>query len=149
MNDHPTLDEALARLADALPKEASVAAEDRLLHAFRAQQRRPLRARLWWASAAALVTTGAILLALSFIRPGANPATLSTPNSARTIGFEILPYGQSDVPLEEGVIVRVDLAPSQLRSLGVSVSSQEGSANVRADLLVGQDGMARAVRFVR
>ncbi|HLH05581.1 MAG TPA: hypothetical protein VKX25_22625 [Bryobacteraceae bacterium] len=47
--------------------------------------------------------------------------------------FVPLPYGQSDVPLESGVIVRVRL--------------QSDAGPVDADLLVGQDGMARAVRF--
>jgi hypothetical protein len=145
MSDHPDLNEGLARLADALPKEASAVTEDRLLCAFRAQRRNSLRVRLWWASGA-LAVAGAILIVLSLIR---TPPEAPVTNTVDAAGFVVLPYGQSDVPLEEGVIVRVDLAPSQLRSLGVPVSPQAGHANIRADLLVGQDGMARAVRFVR
>ena len=61
-------------------------------------------------------------------------------------GFVLLPYGQNDVPLEHPVIVRVQLPGAELGRLGVSLPAIPKDARVEADLLVGQDGIARAVR---
>jgi hypothetical protein len=68
--------------------------------------------------------------------------------------FVALPYSQSGVPLENPVIVHMTLGRSELGALGVSaavVNAREigGTEKIHADLLVGQDGVARAVRFVQ
>ena len=49
-------------------------------------------------------------------------------------------------PLESGAFVRIDLPVSVLPSLGVLPPPHAGA--VQADVLVGQDGFARAVRLV-
>lgn len=64
-----------------------------------------------------------------------------------TSGFVALPYAQSEVPLEEAVIIRVDLTPSAWGALNVRPSPKTGGG-IRADLLIGQDGVARAVRVI-
>jgi hypothetical protein len=68
--------------------------------------------------------------------------------------FIWLPYG-SGVPLEDGwAIIRVSMPRSELASLGVTplaapVSYTQASApTLRADVVLGQDGLARAIRFV-
>jgi hypothetical protein len=63
-------------------------------------------------------------------------------------GFITLPYGQSGVPLEQPVIVRIDIPVSQLGAIGAPVNPRTAKGMVTADLLIGQDGVARAVRFV-
>jgi len=76
------------------------------------------------------------------------PIPAATESSANTTGaFVALPYGQSDVPLEQAVIVRVKLQPSEWSALGVPIASLRANA-ISADLLIGQDGVARAVRLV-
>lgn len=72
-----------------------------------------------------------------------------TPADTEFAGFMALPYAQSDVPIEQMVIVRVDLDDAGLRGLGLPQSSFSGRKRRRADLLIGQDGMARAVRFAQ
>ncbi len=69
---------------------------------------------------------------------------LQTPNYA---GFVALPYAQSDVPMEQAFIVRVNLQPADIAALGLPSSWRIGTRRRRADLLIGQDGIARAVRF--
>jgi len=49
-------------------------------------------------------------------------------------------------PLESGAFVRIDLPASLLPSLGVLPPAHPGV--VQADILVGQDGFARAIRLV-
>jgi hypothetical protein len=50
--------------------------------------------------------------------------------------------------LGDGVIVRVQLTASDLNSLGVPAMAGAARQPMRAELLFGQDGVARAVRFV-
>ena len=63
--------------------------------------------------------------------------------------FIALPYAQSEVPLEQPVIVRVHIPVSELGVMGVPFAPATGGERIKADLLVGQDGVARAVRLVQ
>lgn len=54
-------------------------------------------------------------------------------------------------PLESGepvVVVRMQLPASQLRRLGLPVAPDATSGMVKADVLLGGDGLAKAIRFV-
>jgi hypothetical protein len=81
--------------------------------------------------------------------PPVQPIEAHDKYSAATAGFIALPYAQSGVPLEEAVIVRVNLQPSEWGSLGVPGPLPHTNGKISADLLVGQDGVARAVRLVQ
>jgi hypothetical protein len=143
MNDEIDLIDKMRRLASALPHEANPRIEQRVSAAFRA--RHPRKAPIWLYAAAACVL---LLLALSFIYTRRN-----TPPRADFIynasGFVALPYSQSGVPVESLVVIRVAVTPSQLSSMGVAVPAAASTARVKADVLVGQDGVARAVRLVQ
>jgi len=72
----------------------------------------------------------------------ATPAEMTTP-------FLPLPY--SSVPVSGAQLVRVEVPRAALLSFGLAPIDQAGSAassTVLADVLVGDDGLARAVRFV-
>jgi hypothetical protein len=49
--------------------------------------------------------------------------------------------------MESGSLVRMDLPVSVLPSLGVTPPTG-GATTVKADLVIGQDGLTRAVRLV-
>jgi hypothetical protein len=49
---------------------------------------------------------------------------------------------------EEGQILRVELPRSALLSFGLPMNPERAGERVRADVLVGSDGLARAIRFV-
>jgi hypothetical protein len=51
--------------------------------------------------------------------------------------------------LESGQIVRVELSAAALLAVGLAVDDTRASESVKADLVLGHDGMARAIRFVR
>jgi hypothetical protein len=46
-------------------------------------------------------------------------------------------------------VVRVELPASALSAAGITVSSDISTLPVKADVALGYDGMARAIRFVR
>lgn len=64
-------------------------------------------------------------------------------------GFIALSNESQLVPLESGQVLRVELPTSTLISMGLPITAEDVSKPILADLLVGQDGMARAIRFVR
>ena len=64
------------------------------------------------------------------------------------LNFFRLPDIDGLPPVESSTIVRVQLPMSSLRLMGLSVSEDQAAESVQADLLLGQDGIARGVRFV-
>jgi hypothetical protein len=66
-----------------------------------------------------------------------------------------MPLVYSGVPIVDGHVVRMEVPRASLVSFGlVPVDSADGaqgtsSGTVLADVIVGEDGLARAVRFVR
>jgi hypothetical protein len=142
--------------------EVDPAREAQLLAAFDATRTRkkPSQAGYWWM--AALATAAALLIGIGITRAGAGRRTLP-PESAARMHTPVDPGGvgaQAGVgefvtwpgavelpPIESGQLVRVTLPVSMLPTLGLTPRPQHGNA-VRADVLIGQDGLARAVRLV-
>jgi len=76
-------------------------------------------------------------------------ATLLAPDDD-SIGEDFVPTKlASEQPLESVRIVRVSLPGGALTRYGVPASEISANAEVTADLLVGQDGIARAIRVVK
>jgi hypothetical protein len=67
------------------------------------------------------------------------------------ITTEFLPisYGSNLSQLDDGQVVRVELPRSALQSFGLPVNAERAGERVKADVLLGHDGVARAIRFVR
>jgi hypothetical protein len=63
--------------------------------------------------------------------------------------FMPLTAGAPAPPLESGQLVRVELPRSALASLGLPVNVERAHEPLKADVLLGGDGQARAIRFVR
>ena len=62
-------------------------------------------------------------------------------------GFIPLPYGEGPPSPGSGQIVRVEVARSALASMGFPVTGAASESYVQADVLIGEDGIARAIRF--
>jgi hypothetical protein len=70
----------------------------------------------------------------------------------RELVTEFFPLAYSNVPARGGYVVRIQVPRSAVASFvgAATVDAQNGgSGNVLADVVVGDDGLARAVRFVR
>jgi hypothetical protein len=72
--------------------------------------------------------------------------TFAPAEEAGERGFIRLPFALPPVPGETFGIVRTELNPAQLVRMGVRLEPG-WSGNVEADVLVGQDGLAQAVRL--
>lgn len=62
--------------------------------------------------------------------------------------FIPLPYADQDAPLGSGEVVRIRLSEADLGLLGVPVSEDSGGRSLTADVVIGEDGVARAIRFM-
>jgi hypothetical protein len=51
--------------------------------------------------------------------------------------------------MESGEVIRVQMPRSALIRFGLPVNVERADVPVTADLLIGEDGLARAIRFVR
>jgi len=67
------------------------------------------------------------------------------------IATEFIPliHGEAMTPSDGGQIVRVEMPRSALVSFGLPMNMERGGGRVKADVVVGNDGFARAIRFVR
>jgi hypothetical protein len=76
------------------------------------------------------------------------PARPPVPRVVRPAGFVLIP-GTSGLPqFESGTIMRMELPVALLPAYGVDISPAADDHPVEADVLVGQDGQARAIRLV-
>lgn len=157
--------------------EAAQTVEESLVSAFREHHRateqsrsRARRLRLRWAewmavAAAALVMVGAWNFSRGHVNNGPKqtvnpisvatngnaqqPAPVETAAVAEDSDFVPVPYGEELSADDPGLVVRVSLTRSALGSLGYPVDEMNGGDVVQADLLVGEDGLPRAVRLVQ
>jgi len=78
------------------------------------------------------------------------PAVWANPSDEVATAFYPLPYG-SGLTLDDGwQMVRVSMPRSELASLGMpALNEQAANETVKADLVLGEDGLPRAIRFVQ
>ncbi len=69
------------------------------------------------------------------------------PHEIVTRFFPVAP-GNELIPLESGQIVRVRMPRSNLIPLGIPISQERAYETIQADVLVSNDGLARAIRLV-
>jgi hypothetical protein len=63
--------------------------------------------------------------------------------------FVPLSYGGVQKPMESGEVVRMEMPRSALIAFGLPVNVDRADTPVKAEMLLGEDGMARAIRFLR
>jgi len=136
--DQVRLDEVLKKLRRT-PGSASPGSAALVLNAFRAHHERRRRWRV------GILTAVAATIVVFLIATKLWNSARTTPASEGR--FIALPYAESGVPLEQGVVIRLDLPSAALIQFGVPPSLRPHTQRVRAEFLIGQDGMARAVRF--
>ena len=76
---------------------------------------------------------------------------LNAATSETEIVTDFLPltHGEALPPLESGQLMRVEMPRSALTAFGLPMNPERADEPVKADVLMGEDGLARAIRFVR
>jgi hypothetical protein len=141
---------ALRRLADeTIVPPADPAREAALLTAFDSARQQPPRSHGTWWWMAGLATAAALLIAAGIEPYRGRPGKVDLLPSHLVVVGEFVPWpGARDLPpLESGELLRVDLPVSMLPALGMAPPATHGT-QVKADVIIGQDGLARAVRLV-
>jgi len=173
LNRQRTLASGLRMLAaDWRSVEAPARVESRLTAAFLGQAglavRRP--ATHWWVPVATWAAAAAAVVALAMFltrdRPvvpahrtsssGVQLAAVEPPADLETLGdssdtdndFIPIPNAARIEPNEDLNLVRVEVPRSAMIALGFAVSEDRASEPVEAEVVLGADGLARAVRFV-
>ena len=142
------LDDVLAELRQ---KHRQIATpphlETRLRAATRSVRRHPSLWRWGWAVATALAITVGVWQS----QQATPPQQVRTVAEAgdRLSDFVALPGSETLPPSMETSILRVQLSKGDLRQYGFDIPSPVAGELIRADFVVGDDGLARAIRFVR
>ena len=66
----------------------------------------------------------------------------------QTTDYIPLTYFADDSGTQGGVVVRVEIPRSTLLAMGLPVNTERGNSLVKADVVVSDDGMPRAIRLV-
>jgi hypothetical protein len=171
-----SLTDALRALAASSAREAPPELEARLTAAFRRESQK--RKLFRWIPVVAAAATAAAVLAILVRLPNNPPPpaaitykvtapeiTVATaqppvprrrptirrpapPNEVAT-RFFTLPEARDLPPAEAATVVRVQLPRSTMRLVGLPVNEERADERIRADMVLGQDGIARAIRFVQ
>jgi hypothetical protein len=151
--------------------EAPPHVERRVVAAFRARAGLPPAPRpsgIWWAigswAAALAVTAGLAFFVLVRHEPQRTQritprrmtqlAGVEAPPAADPIEMELpsdfilLPNAENIAPNEAVNLVRLELSRSTMLALGMPVAAEHAHESVEADVMLGADGVARAVRFL-
>jgi hypothetical protein len=80
-------------------------------------------------------------------RPAGDIRGHNVPNELVTQFFPVMQGGEL-IPLESGRIVRVRMPRSNLIPLGIPFNQERVNETIKADVLLSNDGLARAIRLV-
>jgi hypothetical protein len=156
--DHRELLRDLRALAGDGPTEAPAALRERLLVEFRRRSRR--RRRMAWLPVASVGAIAAAVVLLVWmpnqLRHSPAQAAIEA-NSALPVaatdqtesGFYPLPEAEGLPPIESATVVRVQMPLTSLQLMGLAVNDEGAADPVQAEILLGQDGLARGVRLVQ
>jgi hypothetical protein len=127
-------------------REAPAHVEAALLKAFhRRHSLQPCAAttgrwRAWGVAAAAALVFAAVMLSRS------QPVVVHQREVASE--FIPLPNGLASLPMESGHLMRVRMPRSALVWAGLPVNGERMTESIQADVIFGEDGVPRAIRFV-
>lgn len=93
----------------------------------------PIRMKSPWDEARLVVNLGAVEAAVP----------------TQEVATDFIPVGYTPAPLDSGQVVRVKMPRSALATFGLPVNAERSQEPIKADVLYGADGLARAVRFIR
>lgn len=102
------------------------------------------------ALAALVLVTTAVLM---WKQPGRRivspqPSTVQKASDRAVNPFIALPYSDENLSPEGAVVIQVEVPRSALLLAGMPVTASQADGLVKAEVVLGADGLARAIRFV-
>jgi hypothetical protein len=141
------LHSALTSLAtETIPEPAPENLEARLLAEFDAAARTGSRQVRGWFLPTTAALAASLVGALLIHQPGPAPHVAEAPAGDQP--FVQIPYVAPRAPYERAEVMRMKVPLTALIAAGFEVHSPDIGAAVNADVLVGQDGRALAIRLV-
>ena len=150
----------LRALADADRSQAPSGLQARLLVEFRRRAAR--KRRMAWLPAAGIGAVAAAILVFLWMPKAVFPHRPDNPAISSTViqpllltaeeteaGFYPLPEAEGLPPIENATVIRVQMPLASLQLMGVAVNETGVAEPIQADILLGQDGLARGVRLVQ
>jgi hypothetical protein len=67
----------------------------------------------------------------------------------RELATDFFPLTGIALPFEHGEVVRVTVPAATMLTVGLPVPEERMADPIQADVLIGEEGLARAIRFVR
>jgi hypothetical protein len=147
---HDTPEELLALRQAMRPRQAPDRVEAALREQFQHRQAAARPPRRWWQVWGLAAAVATIVLAVLVMQP--SPAVPEPPEYAsQEIASDYLPIGYATplAPDEFAQVIRVSVPRSDMVQFGLPVRLDQGPERVTADVVVGEDGIARAIRFVQ
>jgi hypothetical protein len=171
-------DRVLAALKTLAEEERGAEAPPRVERRLMAAFRRKRAVRRWRMAAMGVAAAGALLIVAPWPRPEPAPVPAAKPPAAaavaavptppppevkkavlrakaapaprpvREVATEFYPLVDIAPPFESGELLRVIVPASTMGIVGLPVRRDRWTEPVEADILFGQEGIARAIRFV-
>lgn len=135
------LNRALAACRAQSNSEPSAAVESAVMTAFQRHARGNRRHWQWLAVAAALAV---VTIGLVWLRQTPQSSSVS---ARTTAGFIPVRYGAPVHAYETLQVLRVNLPRRELLRMGLPVGPEGPGGTVKADVLVGEDGLVKGIRF--
>jgi hypothetical protein len=164
LESEKTLSEVMAAaVAEDSAREAPPRVSEMLMGAFRERRiaakrlRRTWRRRVLAGAVAAMLVLGAVValrktMDTRAVRMGAALLVEQDDAAVAETGDEVMtdfiPLVYDPAPIGRGSLVRVELPRAALSAFGLPVNEDRNEDLVQADLLLDDDGLMRAVRFV-
>jgi hypothetical protein len=141
------LDDAMGRLAaEQAERGAPFEIERAVLAEFdRVKRRRRSRA---WVAAVGAIAASVTLVWIAENRPAQKPVGAAPVEAEVEQPFVPIPYVLPPGPYERFEVVRMRMPVAQLIAAGFRMQTADLGAQAEADVIVGQDGRARAVRLI-
>lgn len=147
----------LRSLAADGPTEAPAAVRERLLVEFRRRAARKRQIARFSAAGLGAIAA-AVLLAVWIpqqLRHSPTTAAIQSNPAPAPAADEIdsafypLPEAEGLPPIESATVIRVQMPVASLQLMGLPVSEEGAADPIQAEILLGQDGLARGVRLVQ
>jgi len=141
------LDDAMIRLAADLAEDGAPLEIEGLVLAEFDRARRRKRGRVWIAAAGAIAASVAAVWMVGY-RHAPQPVAAPVAEAESEQQFVPIPYVLPPGPYERVEVVRMNLPVSELIAAGFRMQTADVGAQAEADVMVGQDGRARAIRLI-